>query len=340
MKRVTIKDVAIEAGVSVTTVSHVINETRYVNPDTKLKVQNALEKLGYRPNSVARSLRMGTTKTIGLIVPDASNLFFAEVARKIEDFGYQQGYSVILGNSDNDSDKQTNYINTLIAKQVDGVIFISAGGEVQDLQQLLGNNIPVVVADRDVPLEMVDVVLLDNEKAGYDATHHLLNLGHECIACITGPNDLSPSMLRVEGYRRALSERGIAFREDLIKAGDFRFKSGEVAMRELLKQSCRPTAVFILNDMMAIGAMTAARKEGLSVPYDLSVVGFDDIEIASAVIPALTTIAQPFDKLAESATSLLIERMKGESTQEKKRIILDATLVVRESTCQRGSVDA
>lgn len=339
MKRVTIKDVADEAGVSVTTVSHVINETRYVNPETKLKVQNAQKKLSYRPNSVARSLRMGITKTIGLIVPDASNLFFAEVARKIEDFGYQQGYSVILGNSDNDPYKQANYVTTLIAKQVDGVIFISAGGNVQDLQELIKNNIPVVLADRDAPVDLVDVVLLDNEKAGYDATQHLLHLGHERIACITGPNDLSPSMLRVEGYKRALNEWGIPFRSELIKAGDFRFKSGESTMRELLKLSIRPTAAFILNDMMAIGAMTAARKEGVSVPSELSIVGFDDIEFASAVTPALTTLAQPFTKLAESATNLLIERMQGEATREKKRIILDAQLVVRESTCQRGSIN-
>ncbi len=332
MKRVTIKDVAKEAGVSFTTVSHVINETRYVGSNTKSRVLAALDKLGYHPNNVARSLRSGKTKTIGLIVPDASNLFFAEIARKIEDFGYQQGYSVILGNSDNNPAKQTNYIHTLIAKQVDGVIFISAGGEVRDLQLFLDNRIPVVVADRDVPLELADVVLLDNEKAGYEATRHLLDLGHVCIACITGPDNLSPSMLRVEGYKRALHEYGLPFRSNLVKVGDFQIKGGETEMQKLLEDPCKPTAVFVLNDMMAIGAMTAARKAGLSVPADLSIVGFDDIELASAVSPALTTVAQPFDELAQNATNLLIERLQGNRLEENMRVILPAKLIVREST--------
>jgi len=332
MDKVTIKDVAKEAGVSYTTVSHVINGTRRVKPETKARVEAALKKLDYTPNSLARSLRVGSTKTIGLIVPDASNLFFAEISRKIEDLGFQLGYSVILGNSDNDPKKQSNYINTLIAKQVDGVIFMATGGEMDDLQSLLRNKIPVVVADRYVPLEFADVVLLDNETAGYEATKYLLDLGHECIGCITGPNHLSPSMKRVEGYKRALEERHIAYKPELIRAGNFRFDSGMSEMTELLKSTCRPSAVFVLNDMMAIGAIAAIRKAGLAIPDDISVIGFDDIELAAITTPSLTTIAQPFDEIAEQIIHLLIEKIQGNRTDGHKRISLKAELIVREST--------
>jgi LacI family transcriptional regulator len=339
IKRVTMKDVAELAGVSTTTVSHVINKTRHVDESTRESVEFAMKELRYQPNYVARSLRSGETKTIGLIVPDASNLFFAEIARRIEDLGYQEGYSVILGNSDNDPDKQTNYINTLLAKQVDGVIFISSGGEAEDLELLSANNIPIVVADRDVPLSLADVVLLDNEKAGYEATRYLINLGHKCIACITGPSELSPSMSRVEGYKKALREVNIPYFEELIAVGDFRIKGGEIAMGSLLQQSCKPTAVFALNDMMAIGAMTAIRKAGLRIPDDISVIGFDDIELASAVTPTITTMAQPLDELSKNAIDLLIEQIRGENREGNSRIILSAHLIERESTAAREEND-
>ncbi len=334
-KSVTMKDVADYVGVSTTTVSHVINETRHVNELTRNKVKSAMKELGYRPNFLARSLRSGETKTIGLLVPDASNPFFAEIARQIEDLGYRQGYSVILGNSDNNPNKQTNYINTLIAKQVDGVILISTGGEADELQPLTENNIPIVLADRDVSLSLTDVVLLDNEKAGYEATRYLLELGHKCIACITGPNELSPSMLRVKGYRKALEEFDIPYQENLIEMGDFRYRSGEAAMEKLLSRSCSPTAVFALNDMMAIGAMKAIMKLGYSIPEDISVLGFDNIQFSSVVKPALTTMAQPLADFSNKTVEMLIKRMSGDAIEDNQRFILSASLVVRESTARK-----
>ena len=336
MNQVTIKDVAAQANVSTTTVSHVINNTRFVDPATRNRVLQCMHELGYQPNFLARSLRRGVSKTIGLIVPDAANLFFAEIARKIEDFGYQQGYSVILGNSDNNPEKQANYINTLLAKRVDGVIFISSGGEVDDLKRFSENHVPVVVADRDVPLELADIVMLDNEKAGYDATRYLLELGHRRIACITGPHDLSPSMQRVQGFHRAMGDFGIAVNSDYVTAGDFQFQGGQLAMDRLLLCSPRPDAVFVFNDMMAIGAMTAIRKAGLSIPSEISIIGFDDIPLAAAVTPSLTTIAQPINEIAGRATELLIQRLEGNRQDENQRVILQAALVERESTCRRN----
>ena len=335
MKRVTIKEVAEKASVSTATVSHVINNTRHVEEITRRSVEQAMQQLGYQPNSLARSLRSGETKTIGLIVPDASNLFFADIARRIENLGYESGYSVILCNSDNNLAKQHNYVNTLIAKRVDGVIFISAGESNEDLEQLANSNTPIVVADRVVPLRLADVVLLDNEDAGYVATKHLLDLGHEKIGCITGPSDVSPSMQRATGYRRALQERNLPIRKEYIIPGDFTFLGGSERMAALMKLDDRPSAVFVFNDMMAIGAISSARRLGMQVPEEISIIGFDNIELARATSPALTTMAQPTQELAEIATSRLIKKMtSGDSKWENEKFMLKAQLVVRESTVQ------
>ncbi|MBN1267840.1 MAG: LacI family DNA-binding transcriptional regulator [Anaerolineales bacterium] len=333
MKRVTIKDVAERAGVSTATVSHVINNTRHVEENTRNLVEQSMNDLRYHPNSLARSLRSGETKTIGLIVPDVSNLFFADIARRIENLGYEHGYSVILCNSGNDLKKQRTYIDTLTAKQVDGVIFISAGESTEDLERLSKSNTPIVVADRVVPLSLADVVLLNNEEAGYTATKHLIDLGHTKIGCITGPSDVSPSMQRVSGYRRALEENDIRFKDKYVTAGDFTYRGGNEGMKRLLSQPDRPSAVFVLNDMMAIGAISTARSLGYRVPEDVSIVGFDDIELANAVNPALTTMAQPMQELADVATKRLIEKLlSSEGNWENQKFVLHAKLVVREST--------
>lgn len=334
MSRITIKDVARAAQVSTTTVSHVINGTRYVDPLTKERVDIALKQLEYHPNSLARSLRSGVSKVIGLIVPDISNQFFSEIARKIEDFGFQKGYSVVLCNSDDDPAKQVSYIHTLQAKQVDGIIFISSGSEPDDLARLVENHVPLVVADREVPLELADVVLLNNEKAGYDATSHLIELGHTSIACVTGPNHLTPSMQRMEGYKRCLKEHSILFRPELVEKGDFHFESGRDAVQRLLHSPRPPSAVFALNDMMAIGAIAAANDLGIRVPQDLSIIGFDNIALGTVVTPALTTMAQPIPEMAFQAISLLLDRLNGNRQDMNQRIILEASLVVRGSTAR------
>ena len=332
---VTIKDVARAAGVSITTVSHTINGTRYVSEELRARVIRAMEELEYRPNVLARSLRVGQTKTIGLIIPDNSNMFFAEIARAIEDTGYQHGYSVILCNSDGQADKQRRYIRTLVDKQVDGVIFISSGETVTDLQYVADNHIDVVIVDREPRGISADVVLVDNELAGYQATRHLIDLGHRIIACIGVPPELNPIALRADGYRRAMAEAGISLPTSYRVGGDTQIESGERAIKRLLRLEPRPTAVFVCNDMMAIGAMRGARLLGVRIPEDLSMVGFDDIALARAMCPALTTMAQPISEMARLATELLIQRMRGElPTAERQRIVLTARLVVRESTCR------
>lgn len=333
---VTIKDVARLAGVSTTTVSHVINDTRHVSDELRTRVLAAMEELNYHPNVLARSLRRGETRTIGLVVPDNSNPFFAEVARIVEDVGFENGYSVILCNSDGSLEKEAAYISVLIAKQVDGVIFIAAGSKHEHLHELTAQGIPVVVADRDIPQTLADVVLVDNEKGGYGATRYLLSLGHRRIACIAGPSDLTPSADRVRGYRRAQEEAGISIEEGWIVPGDFRYQGGEAAAAKLLRLGEPPSAIFACNDVMAIGALRTLRNAGLQVPGDVSIIGFDDIPLASAVSPALTTVAQPIAELATLAAQCLISRIQNDREDEpRQRSVLETRLIVRDSCALR-----
>ena len=328
----TIKDVANKAGVSITTVSHVVNKNRFVSKDLCDRVFAAMEELNYHPNTLARSLRMGETKTIGLIIPDNSNPFFAELARIIEDIGFENSYSVILCNSDNIHEKEFAYINMLIAKQIDGVIFIAAGSSPEHLIELIKRNIPVVVIDRNISHAAVDVVLVDNEKGGFDAVNYLLGLGHTKIACITGPSKLTPSIGRVKGYRKALKQAGIPIRENFIISGDFRSLSGETATVQLLRLPEPPTAIFACNDLMALGALRSLRNAGMNVPQEISVIGFDDIELADEIVPPLTTVAQPITDLATSSVEILISRIQeSKPRSESQRKVLNPWLVIRES---------
>jgi len=327
----TINDVARIAGVSPTTVSHVLNNTRYVSDELRNRVLDAVKEVGYRPNILARSLRSGETKTIGLIVPDNSNLFFAEIARHIEDVGFENHYSVILCNSDNNLAKQTTYIDLLVSKQVDGIILISASETGDNLAGLLEAGIPVVIADREIPEMFADIILVDNEEGGYIATKYLIGLGHRRIACVAGPSKIAPSAQRVLGYNRALEEVGLALDPSLIVSGDFGLHSGEIALSKLLALKQPPSAIFVCNDMMAMGAIRAAFDRGMRIPDDLSIIGFDDTLLAPATFPALTTIAQPKLEIARLTIEMLIQRIQEGKGGERKRFVLPPQLVIRDS---------
>ncbi len=327
----TINDVAKKAGVSITTVSYVLTGKRFVSEDLQKRVRNAMKEVGYRPNKLARSLRVGKTDTIGLIIPDSSNLFFAEFSRHIEDIGFANHYTVILCNSDDNPVKQNEYLDVLITKQVDGIIFTSVNNAKSDIQILFDANIPFVIVDRDDGMN-ADTVLVDNFAGGYEAASYLISLGHTKIACITGPSAVNPSANRYKGFLKALDENGIRIPNDYVKSGDFRYMSGEQAMTKLLNLPDPPTAVFVCNDMMAIGAIRAIQLANLKVPNDISVIGFDNIPISDAISPALTTIAQPINEIAEKAMSILFSRMQGEAVSSFERVILKTKLVVRDST--------
>ncbi|PKO05535.1 MAG: LacI family transcriptional regulator [Chloroflexi bacterium HGW-Chloroflexi-3] len=327
----TIREVAQLADVSVTTVSHVINRTRFVSEETEKRVLSAMQELNYRPNTLARSLRRGETHTIGLIVPDSANPYFAEVARLMEKQAFKAAYSTILCNSDNDLEKERSYTEVLINKQVDGIIFMACGDDILSLEELVYRQIPSIVVDRFFAQVDVDSVVSDNFQGGYLATDHLINSRHTKIAIIRGPSNINPSARRFHGYLQALQDAGMTSEPDLIKSGDFHPQSGYQAAQELLKLPEPPDAIFACNDLMAIGALHAAYEAGINVPDELSIIGYDNIELAAFTQPALTTIAQPIHSLAELSVHLLLERIDHPDCPPKHEI-LSNQLITRSST--------
>ncbi len=333
------RDVAERAGVSVTSVSHVINETRPVSYELRERVLAAMEELGYQPNRLARSLRSGKTQIIGTIVPDSADPFFAEVARGIEDTAFENGYSLILCNSDRNLGKEAFYTNVLVEKQVDGILFLAAGVSTERILDLQQRGMPVVVVDRELPAANVDSVVTDNAGGGWAATRHLIDLGHQCIGHIAGPSDLRLSEYRSTGYCKALEEAGIAADGNQIVRGAFDFESGYRAACQLLANDKRPTAIFACNDIMAIGAICAAAELDLRVPEDLSVVGYDDIPLASYSNPPLTTVAQPIYDMGVMAASMLLERLHDPGGTARQ-LVLDVELQIRRSTAAPSTPDA
>jgi len=330
----TINDVAKKAGVSNTTVSYVISGKRFVSDALKNQVIKAMDEIGYKPNNLARSLRLGKTDTIGLVIPDSSNLFFAEIAKHIEDIGFRNGYTVFLCNSDDMIEKQREYIDVLIAKQVDGIVFISVSNDDKTINSLIDADIPFIIVDREDEHVRSDIVLVDNLLGGYIATSYLISLGHKDIGCITGPSPVNPSSFRYQGYLKALDEHCISLKNEYVVTGDFRFMSGLESMEKLLRLKSPPTAIFIQNDMMALGAYRAIDKYGLSVPNDISIVGFDNSPIAEILTPSLTTISQPIQKIADTAMNILFTRIKEIDDGFPSRIILKPELIIRDSCKQ------
>jgi LacI family transcriptional regulator len=328
---VNIKDVAERAGVSATTVSHVVNGTRFVAKDARARVEEAIAALGFVPSAVARSLKHRATRTFGMLLPNNSNPYFAEVLRGVEDRCFDSGYSLLLGNSDDDPKRQAWYLRTLAEKRIDGLILVSAGaGEVAPLREL---KCPVVMLDRELPGLAVDLVAADHLLGGWLATRHLLDLAHPWVACISGPPGVAPSSQRRAGWKKGLAESRVERREGDLARGDFTPRGGYLAMQALLRRRPRPSAVFVCNDLMAFGALAAVREAGLKVPEDLSIVGYDDIQLAAFSAPTLTTVAQPKRQIGVLAAELLLDRLET-GRVEPRRVLLEPELRRRESTAQ------
>ncbi len=328
----TMRDVARRAGVSTASVSHVINQTRPVSGDLRQKVLAAMQELEFRPNRLASGLRSGHSKTLGMIMPDSDNPFFAEVARGAEEASARWGFSIILCNSKGDADIELMYAGLLIEKQVDGILFFAAGvSEERLMAALRASCVPMVVTDRESMDVSADFLGIDNVAGGRLATKHLLDLGHRRIACIAGPSDHTPSAGRVIGYRQMLRECDIGGDEELVVKGDWRSGGGRRAALGLLALPDPPTAVFACNDMMAVGAISAAAGLGLRVPGDISVVGFDNVELASFTVPALTTINQPKHEVGSTAVAMLMDRIKAPALPSR-RLVFPLELIVRKSS--------
>lgn len=327
-----IKDVALRAKVSITTVSHVVNRTRFVSDKVRTEVEAAIRELGYVPSAVARSLKSNTTKTIGMLIPNCSNPYFAEIVRSVEDHCFGAGYTLILCNTDDDPHRQGAYLQVLSEKRIDGMIIISTGEDEGLLRLLQGLPIPTVLLDREIDEVHCDLVETAHLQGGLMATQHLIDLGHRRIACLSGPADLTPSAQRIEGWRTALAQSGLTdVAADLLWHSDFTSQGGFTVMRSILASPQPPTAVFVCNDLMCIGALSAAHEAGVRVPQDMSLIGFDDIELAQFASPALTTIAQPKHRIGVAAVDMLLERIQGGRVQARQ-VLLQPELIVRNST--------
>lgn len=329
---VTIYDVAREAGVSMATVSRVVNGNPNVKPLTRKKVLGAIERLGYRPNAVARGLASKKTTTVGVIIPDISSLFFSELARGIEDIATMYKYNIILCNSDQRLEKELQLINTLLEKQVDGLLFMGAEIKEDHLQALTSTQVPTVLAATRDADNRLPSVTIDHYQAGYDATVALIQRGHKRIGMITAPmTDPLGGLMRFEGYKQALKDAGIDVDEALVAPGNLFYESGLSHTKKFLELKEPPTAIFAANDEMAIGAIHAVQDSGLHVPNDVEVIGHDNIRLTEMVRPRLTSVVQPMYDIGAVAMRLLTKYMNNEHVEEHV-VLLPHRIEYREST--------
>ncbi|HFS8444181.1 substrate-binding domain-containing protein [Vibrio cholerae] len=332
----TMKDIARLAGVSTSTVSHVINKSRFVSDEIAERVNNAAQQLNYAPSALARSLKMNRTKTIGMLVTTSTNPFFGEVVKGVERSCYHQGYNLILCNTEGDNQRMKASINTLLQKRVDGLLLMCSTLEGERLDVFdRYPDIPIVVMDWGPILFASDKIQDNSLQGGYMAAKHLIECGHKEIGCITGPLIRHQAQMRYEGYKRALAEAGVAINPDWIVESDFECEGGYQAFEKLYQRGKLPSALFVSNDMMAMGVIQAASQRGFRVPDDLSLIGYDDVHIAKFMTPALTTIHQPKYRLGKAAIDTLLYRLENPDTTAQV-VQLEPTLVVRNSVRKLG----
>ncbi|AUI87800.1 transcriptional repressor PurR [Vibrio azureus] len=328
----TMKDIAKLAGVSTSTVSHVINKTRFVSEEISARVNNAAKELNYfAPSALARSLKVNRTKTIGMLVTTSTNPFFGEVVKGVERSCYKKGYSLILCNTEGDNERMRDSINTLLQKRVDGLILMcsSLEGERIDVFERY-QDIPVVVMDWGPMLFTSDKIQDNSLQGGYLATKYLIDCGHKKVGCITGPLVKHQAQMRYEGFKRAMVEAKLEFNANWIIESDFECEGGYQAFHKMRDNGPLPSAIFVSNDMMAMGVLNAANELGIQIPQELSIIGYDDIHIAKFMSPALTTIHQPKYRLGQAAVETLLRKLEQQSEQAQV-LQLEPTLVERKS---------
>lgn len=328
---VTIIDVAREAGVSYSTVSRVVNNKSYVKPETREKVTRAMNRLGYQVNLQARLLAGGNSQVIGLLVHNMTTQYMVEIFKGIEDVLAASDFELMLYTTHRRRTKESAFVNMMARGLADGLLIVLPREPEAYLQSLREREIPYVLIDQ-VGVDENDLAVIStNKQGGYDATKHLLDLGHQRVGIITGWMDMVSARDRLEGYKEALGDNRIPIDETLIVEGDFDKLSGYEGAHNLLNLAEPPTAVFVCNDVMAQGAMEAIRERGLQIPGDVSIVGFDDIPLAAVLNPPLTTLRQPMEDLGRRATELLLALINNPD-EEQNSILLSTELVVREST--------
>ena len=325
------REIAERAGVSIGTVSHVINGTATVRDKLRKRVLEVISNLGYQPSELARGLRRNQTSMLVMMIPDVTNPFFPAVVRGVEDVAYKSSFRLVLCNTDNDPRKEVSYLSEMRSYRPAGWLVIpSADSELASKFQSNVSGPPVVCIDRQPPGWQGDVVLAANESGAYSAARHLLRMGHRQLAVITGPLHLANAVERLEGFKRALHEAKVKIDPDYIQEARFERVSGYHAALRVLRMLPRPTAIFACNDLMALGVFLAARELGIRCPDELSIVGFDNLDFAEFTAPALTTVHQSGYQLGTAAARLLLDRITG-SVRPPQTVVLPSELKVRNS---------
>lgn len=329
---ITIYDVAREANVSMATVSRVVNGNPNVKPATRKKVLEVISRLGYRPNAVARGLASKKTTTVGVIIPDISSTFFAELARGIEDIATMYKYNIILSNSDQNKDKELHLLNTMLGKQVDGIVFMSGNVSSEHVEEFEKSPVPIVLAGSIEETGQVPSVNIDYEQATYDAVSSFVEKGHKNIGFVIGPlHEPINEKKKLNGYKRALNEAGIEFVEDLVVEGDDTYDSGIEAFDRMLELENKPTAIYVGSDEMALGVIHGAEDKGYHIPDDFEVISSDNTRLALMVRPQLTSVVQPLYDIGAVAMRLLTKLMNKEKVSEQT-VVLPHRIEQRSST--------
>ncbi|MFZ0215850.1 MAG: LacI family DNA-binding transcriptional regulator [Candidatus Dormiibacterota bacterium] len=327
----TVRDVALAAGVSVATVSRVLNANAGVDPGRRQRVLDVIAELGYRRDGVARNLRRRSTRVIGVVITDIENPFFTRLIRGVQDQAESEGYSIVLLNSDEDPLKEARCIDVLAEERVAGVLLTSVSEVTTSVDALIAGHTPIVLIDRRVPRTDLDLVIVDNVRGARLGTEHLLAEGYRRIACVTGPAHSTTGNERRLGYEAALLAAGLTPDPALIWHTDFRSEGGHAAARALLRMARRPDAMIVMNNLMTEGALRAIHEAGVRMPDELGLVGFDDLTWQQLVDPPVTTIAQPVREIGINATELLLRRCRGDR-QPPATILLEPTLLRRGSS--------
>jgi DNA-binding LacI/PurR family transcriptional regulator len=331
-----IRDVARLAGVSTTTVSHVINGTHYVSEPLRGRVLDAMRQLNYRPSIIARSLRTKATHSIGLIVSDIELPFFATLARGVQDASAEHGRTVILCNTDEAPDKEAAYLNMMWGKRVDGLIIAPTGANRELLSNMQSSGVPIVLVDRRCPGLAAPLVGIDNRRAACEGTRYLIELGHRRIGLIAGLSHVSTITERVAGFRQAYAEAGLEVDEELIRYSDSRPPGGRLRTEEFLSLEPPVTAIFATVAFLTLGALQVLRARRVRCPQDMSVLGFDDPDWAVISAPAVTSIRQPSYEMGHRAAEVLARLIDGDEPDGCGEILLESRLIVRESVACLG----
>lgn len=327
---VTMNDVAKEAGVSVATVSKYINGGNVLKKNEK-SIKKAIELLDYEINQIARGLKTNSTMTVGVLIPSFKNIFFTTIISDIEEKLRQKGYSIIVCDYRENNDLEKEKLKFLLNKRVDGIIMVPTNNDITHIKEVSKKNIPIVLIDRMINDLECDVVAVDNINASYNAVEELIKNGHERIGIICGPKNIYTTKDRLKGYYRVMEDYNLNINEELIQFSDYKIEGGYNSFNKLLNLNNPPTAIFITNYEMTLGSVIAINENNINIPTDLSIIGFDNIQLAKVVNPSLSIVVQPMNEIGDKVAEVLLKRLKGDCRNFPETYRLKTELLLKES---------